>query len=173
MINIIGNGNLITRNNDTAFIKNGAVAVEDNMIIDFGKTDEIKKKFPEHVFTDAGDRLIMPGLINAHTHIYSAFARGMILSDGKESADFGEILENLWWRVDRSLSLEDIKYSAYAIYLDSIKNGVTTVFDHHASGGNPSESLFTIAEAAKELGIRTSLCYEVSDRMVRKLHRKE
>ena len=164
MINIIGNGNLITRNNEKPFIKNGAVAVEDNTVLDYGTTESMKKIYPDHIFTDADEGLIMPGLINAHTHIYSAFARGMILSDGKESRNFGEILENLWWRVDRSLSLEDIKYSAYAVYLDSIKNGVTTVFDHHASGGNPSESLFTIAEAAKELGIRTSLCYEVSDR---------
>ncbi len=164
MIKLIGNGNLITRNIDRKFIKNGAVAVEDDLIIDYGTTEDMKSKYQDHAFTDAHDGLIMPGLINAHGHIYSAFARGMILSDGKESSNFGEILENLWWRVDRSLSLEDIRYSAYAVYLDSIKNGVTTYFDHHASGGNPQDSLFTIADVAAELGVRTSLCYEVSDR---------
>ncbi len=164
MLNIIGNGILVTRNKENLFIENGAVAVEDNLVLDYGRTDDLRRKYPDHVFTDADEGLIMPGLINTHTHIYSAFARGMVLPDGKESHNFGEILENLWWRVDRSLTPEDIRYSAYAVYLDSIKNGVTTVFDHHASGGNPTETLFTIAEVAKELGIRTSLCYEVSDR---------
>ena len=164
MVEIIGNGTLISRNRTEPFITDGAVVVDGSLICDFGKTAEMKSKYSSHVFTDADGGLIMPGLINTHTHIYSAFARGMVLSDGKESENFTQILENLWWRVDRSLSLEDIKYSALAVYLDSIKNGVTTVFDHHASGGNPSGSLFTIAEAAAQLGIRTSLCYEVSDR---------
>jgi putative selenium metabolism protein SsnA len=88
----------------------------------------------------------------------------MILADSKPSHSFKDILENLWWRVDRSLDLPEIKYSAYTTYIDSIKNGVTTFFDHHASAGRVKDSLFTIADVAKELGIRTSLCYEVSDR---------
>ena len=164
MVKIIGNGTLITRDTADPLINDGAVVVEDSLIVDLGKKADMISKYKDHIFTDAHGGIIMPGLINAHTHIYSAFARGMILPGAKVSRNFPEILENLWWRVDRSLTLEDIKYSAYAVYLDSIKNGVTTVFDHHASGGNPSGSLFTIAGAASELGIRTSLCYEVSDR---------
>ena len=109
MINIIGNGTLITRNRVDPLIKNGSVVTDGNLIIDYGKTDKMKSKYIDHIFTDAKDGLIMPGLINTHTHIYSAFARGMILSDGKESANFGEILKNLWWRVDKSLTLKDIK----------------------------------------------------------------
>lgn len=172
MLNIIGNGRLITRNSEKPYIENGAVVIKENVILDYGKTEDMKSKYESSRFYDAKGGLIMPGLINAHAHIYSAFARGMILEDGKESKNFSEILENLWWRVDRSLTLEDIKYSAYAIYLDSIKNGVTTVFDHHASGGNPTDSLFTIAEVAKDLGIRTSLCYEVSDRDGKEITKK-
>jgi putative selenium metabolism protein SsnA len=102
--------------------------------------------------------------LNMHTHIYSSFARGMILEDGKTSKNFTQVLENLWWRLDKTLNLEDVKYSAYATYIDSIKNGVTTVFDHHASQNDIEASLFTIKDVAKDLGIRTSLCYEVTDR---------
>ena len=70
----------------------------------------------------------------------------------------------MWWTIDRHLTLEQTRQSALATYLDSIKNGVTTVFDHHASFGQISDSLFAIESAANELGIRTCLCYEVSDR---------
>ena len=62
------------------------------------------------------------------------------------------------------MTLNDTFLSAMATYIDSIKNGVTTVFDHHASFGAIKGSLFEIERAAKETGIRSCLCYEVSDR---------
>ena len=70
----------------------------------------------------------------------------------------------MWWTIDRHLTLEQVRQSAMATYIDCIKNGVTTVFDHHASYGSVKDSLFTIQDAARELGVRTCLCYEVSDR---------
>ena len=75
-----------------------------------------------------------------------------------------QILDGMWWTIDRHLTNEQTRQSARATYLDSIKNGVTTVFDHHASFGEIHDSLFAIEDAAKEMGIRTCLCYEVSDR---------
>lgn len=160
---LIGNGMIITQNADMPFIKNGAVVLKDNLIIEVGDFNDLKNKYKDFEFIDAKGKVIMPGLINTHHHIYSAFARGM---DNKEepAQDFNEILERLWWKLDKKLTLEQTKYSAYATYIDCIKNGVTTVFDHHASPMSIKNSLFTIAEVAKELGIRTSLCYEVSDR---------
>ncbi len=161
---LIGNGILITRNSDNPLIYNGCVAVDGNVIVDYGLTEELKHKYSDAEFTDALGQVIMPGFINTHHHIYSAFARGMILSDSKPANEFVDILENMWWRVDKVLNLEDVKYSAYATFMDSIKNGVTTVFDHHASQGAVEKSLFVLGDVAKELGLRASLCYEVSDR---------
>ncbi len=161
---IIGNGTLITRNSVNPLIFDGAVVIDDNVIVDYGKTDEMKNKYKTEDYTDAKGNLIMPGLINTHQHIYSAFARGMFIKDAAPNKNFQEILEGLWWRVDKVLNLDDVKYSSYTTYLDGIKNGVTTVFDHHASQNAIEGSLFTIGDVAKELGIRTSLCYEVTDR---------
>jgi len=161
---LIGNGQLITQNETCPLFEDGCVAVDGNVITDLGSTQEMKQKYPQASFYDAKGCVIMPGLINTHGHIYSAFARGMILNDGKVSKNFSQILENLWWRVDRALQLPEIEYSAYATYIEGIKNGVTTVYDHHASAGHVPDSLFTIADVAKTLGVRTSLCYEVSDR---------
>ncbi|MDZ5034264.1 amidohydrolase family protein, partial [Clostridium perfringens] len=140
-----------------------AVAIKDKVIVEVGDFESLKIKYKDFEFIDAKGKVIMPGLINTHHHIYSAFARGM---DAKEdpAQNFNEILERLWWKLDKKLTLEDTKYSAYTTYIDCIKNGVTTVFDHHASPMSITDSLFTIGDVAKELGIRTSLCYEVSDR---------
>lgn len=160
---LIGNGMVITQDVKNPFITNGAVVLKDNLILEVGNYEDLKDKYKEYEFIDAKGKVIMPGLINTHHHIYSAFARGM---DNKEEPgqNFNEILERLWWKLDKRLTLEDTKYSAYTTYIDCIKNGVTTVFDHHASPMHITNSLFTIGEVAKEIGIRTSLCYEVSDR---------
>ena len=159
---LIGNGRLITRDNGR-FIENGAVVISGNLIEDVGATDEMQKKYPDATVIDAKGGVIMPGLINTHNHIYSAFARGLSFK-GYNPKNFSDILEGMWWTIDRKLTLENDRLSAYAVYTDCIKNGVTTVFDHHASYGDIPGSLDMIAEAASDLGVRTSLCYEVSDR---------
>lgn len=160
---LVGNGRLITKNEQNPYMDDGCVVIEGNVIKEIGTTKEMKEKYSDYEFIDANKKVIMPGLINTHMHIYSSFARGMAVP-GKPSENFMEILENLWWRLDKKLTLEDTKYSAYATYIDCIKNGVTTVFDHHASPFSIEGSLFTIKDVAKDLGIRTNLCYEVSDR---------
>ena len=159
---LIGNGRLVTRDNGL-FIENGAVVTDGSLIQDIGTTQEMKDKYPQAEFIDADGGVIMPGLINTHNHIYSAFARGLSIK-GYNPHDFNDILEGMWWKIDRLLTKENDKLSAYAVYVDSIKNGVTTVFDHHASYYDIPNSLDTLADAAKDLGVRTCLCYEVSDR---------
>jgi len=161
---LIGNGKLITRNEKQPFYEDGCVAVDNNKIVEYGETVYLKIKYTEAEFIDAKGGVIMPGLINMHQHIYSALARGMQMKNSPINTNFNEILENLWWRLDRGLGLEEIKYSAYTTYIEGIKNGVTTVFDHHASAGQIEGSLMTIADAASVLGVRTNLCYEVTDR---------
>lgn len=160
---IIGNGRMITRNPECPFIENGAVAIQDNTIQMVGTLEEVKKTYPDAEFIDAKGGVIMPAFINTHEHIYSAMARGLSIN-GYNPQGFLDILDGMWWTIDRHLTLEQTRQSALATYLDSIKNGVTTVFDHHASFGQISDSLFAIESAANELGIRTCLCYEVSDR---------
>lgn len=160
---ILKNGRVITQDKDRPYIEDGAVVIEGNKIIAVDTTENILAKYKEEDIIDVEGKVIMPGFINTHHHIYSAFARGMA-SSGKPNENFLEILENLWWKIDKKLSLEDLKYSAYTTYIDCIKKGVTTVFDHNASPFAVTGSLDSIADAAKDLGLRTCLCYEVSDR---------
>lgn len=160
---LIGNGRLITRDSELPYLDDGAVVIEGNLIRDAGSTAEMKSKYPDAQFMDARRRLIMPGLINTHQHYYSTMARGMA-NDSPPATKFSEILKGLWWRLDKRLTLEDTYYSAAVPMIEQIKNGVTTVFDHHASPYAVRGSLTEIARASDDMGIRSSLCYEVSDR---------
>lgn len=111
---------------------------------------------------DASGKVVLPGLINAHNHFYSTFARG--LTKTKPARDFMGVLRNLWWRLDRALTTEDCYYGALIALLDSIRHGTTTIIDHHASPHAVAGSLAAVARAVKETGLRACLCYEVSDR---------
>ena len=160
---LIGNGRLITRDEGQPFIENGAVACDGKLIIEVGDHSVLKSKYPDAEFIDAKGGLIMPGLINAHNHIYSAMSRGISIN-GYAPRGFLDILDGMWWTLDRHLDLEATHYSAAATYIDCIKNGCTTIIDHHASFGGIEGSLFAIAEESLKYGIRSCLCYETSDR---------
>ncbi len=105
----------------------------------------------------------MPGNICAHTHFYGAYARGLAIP-GPAPKDFPEILQKLWWPLDRSLRLDDVCSSAEVMVLDAIKHGTTTLIDHHASPNAIDGSLDVIAEVVRKSGVRAVLCYEVTDR---------
>lgn len=160
---LVGNGKVITRDDLNPIIENGCVVIEGKKILEVGSTEGLRKKHYGERFIDAKGNLIMPGFINTHMHYYSTFARGMA-NDSPPARNFLDILTGLWWRLDKKLTLEDVYYSAMVPMIDEIKNGVTTSFDHHASPYAIKGSLFTIADAAKEVGIRSNLSYETSDR---------
>jgi cytosine/adenosine deaminase-related metal-dependent hydrolase len=104
-----------------------------------------------------------PGLVCAHHHLYSALARGMP-PPPKEPTSFREILENVWWRLDRALDLEMIEWSAKLGALEALESGCTAIIDHHESPAAIEGSLTTIADACAEVGVRLSTCYGVTDR---------
>ncbi|GAK49212.1 putative chlorohydrolase/aminohydrolase [Candidatus Moduliflexus flocculans] len=112
---------------------------------------------------DCSGKLMLPGMVCAHTHLYSALARGMP-GPKEPPINFPQILEKVWWKLDRALDEEAIYYSAVAGILDAIACGTTTIIDHHASPGCISGSLKIMKEAFEMLGMRGVLCYEVTDR---------
>ncbi|HXU40113.1 MAG TPA: putative aminohydrolase SsnA [Blastocatellia bacterium] len=112
---------------------------------------------------DLSDKLIMPGMVCAHTHLYSALARGMP-APPRAPANFKEILELIWWRLDRALDEETIYWSAIAGAVDAARAGTTCLFDHHASPSHIRGSLQIVREAIEKVGLRAVLCYEVTDR---------
>ncbi|MDQ1725511.1 MAG: hypothetical protein QOG52_2539 [Frankiaceae bacterium] len=104
-----------------------------------------------------------PGLVNAHHHLYSTLARGMP-APPKAPTTFSEILEQVWWRLDRALDLEMIRWSALLGAVEALERGTTAIIDHHSSPNAIDGSLDVIASACAEVGVRVSCCYEVTDR---------
>lgn len=160
---LIGNGPVITRDKIHPFYKNGAVIVENDKIKEVGEYQKLKEKYSSAQLIDAKGKVIMPGFLDTHEHIYSAFARGSRLPFSPPQ-NFLQVLEGTWWKLDSNLLLENTFYSAIMTYLECIRNGITFVSDHHASYKAVKGSLFEIARAAKLLSIRTCLAYEISDR---------
>jgi cytosine/adenosine deaminase-related metal-dependent hydrolase len=104
-----------------------------------------------------------PGRVCAHHHLYSALARGMP-PPPRSPANFREILELIWWRVDVALDLELVRWSARLGALEALEAGTTAIVDHHSSPAAVEGSLSVIAEACDEVGVRVACCYEVTDR---------
>lgn len=161
---LFGNGTVITFDEDSKVICNGGVVIEGNEILAIGDTNELRLNYAKADYKDVQGKIIMPGMINTHMHLYSTFARGMDIKTNQPPQNFTEILEKLWWRLDKKLNEKDIYYSAIYPLLDCIKKGVTTIFDHHASSNYIEGSLDILSEAVKQSGIRASLAYEVTDR---------
>ena len=160
---LITNGRVVTFGPAHRIIENGAVCIKGRQIVDVGEASELERAYPDKLIVDASGQLIMPGNICAHTHFYGAFARGLAIP-GEPPRDFPEILRKLWWRLDRALTLEDVRYSALVCLADAIKHGTTTLIDHHASPNAIDGSLDVIAKAVQHAGLRACLCYEVTDR---------
>ncbi len=160
---LIANGTLATMDDQSRLIPNGALLIEGDRIAAVGTAHDLQAHYPDQEVLDADGRLVMPGLICAHTHFYGAFARGMALP-GEPPGSFAQILERLWWRLDKALDEQAVRYSALVCLVDAIRHGTTTLIDHHASPNAIDGSLDIIAQATLQAGVRASLCYEVTDR---------
>ncbi len=160
---LITNATIATLGQRNELIEDGALLVRDGLIAALGKTADLRAQHPDAHVVDARGALVLPGFLCAHTHFYGAFARGMAIP-GEPAKNFPEILERLWWRLDKLLTLEDTRASADIFMADAIRHGTTCVIDHHASPNAVEGSLDVIAESVEQAGIRACLAYEVSDR---------
>ena len=112
---------------------------------------------------DCGGRMVIPSFVCGHHHAYSALARGMP-SPGGSTSTFPLILQNIWWKLDRSLTSEMVEASALSTAISCAMNGTTFIIDHHSSPSCISGSLELISKAFDTVGIGHLLCYEITDR---------
>src|ERR1039458_220502 len=166
---LIENGTVLTAGKTPAVLPNHSVLIEDDCITRIAPRNQFKRFAGRRI--DAERRVVAPGFINAHTHFYSTFARG--LTTTKPAGNFVDVLKNLWWRLDSALTTEDCYYSALIALLDSIRHGTTTLIDHHASPQAVHGSLPAIEKAVQQTGLRACLCYELSDRDGARISRSE
>ncbi|HXK06844.1 MAG TPA: putative aminohydrolase SsnA [Verrucomicrobiae bacterium] len=154
---ILTNARILTLDGDNRIYDSGSIEIAPD-----GSVGQVSG-LPRPDGRDLQGRLVMPALVNCHTHLYSSLARGISIP-GPAPANFPEILKKLWWRLDRALNEEDIYYSALVGLIDSAKCGVGTLIDHHSSPGACPGSLDCIERAFHDVGLRGATCYETSDR---------
>jgi putative selenium metabolism protein SsnA len=160
---LIINANLITWGTPNQILEDQAILIAAGKIAEMGPSADLIKHHPEEDVLDARGQYVMPGNIDAHGHYYSAFAVGISIP-GEAPITLPTILHKLWWPFDKALSEEDVLYSALVGAIDAIKHGTTTLFDHHSSPNCIDGVLDVIADAVDRAGIRSVLCFEVTDR---------
>jgi putative selenium metabolism protein SsnA len=145
---------------DPPNVRRGDLRQADGRIVSVGSNLTFQ---PGDKIVDCGGAVLMPGLVCGHTHLYSALAAGMP-APPRQPQNFHEILELIWWRLDRAHDLESIRASGQVGALAAIRCGTTTLIDHHASPSCIEGSLSSLEQGIAEVGCRGVLCYEVTDR---------
>lgn len=146
---------------DPSLIENGWIRMIDSRIAGFGK---MPVRLDDDEFEiNMGNKLALPGMINAHTHLYSALAMGMP-APRRTPQNFVQILEEVWWKLDRALDPETTLASFQVGLNACLRAGVTTIFDHHSSPNFTSGSLKLLAGVAHDFGLKVSTAFEVTDR---------
>jgi putative selenium metabolism protein SsnA len=145
---------------DPPLVEAADLRVEGDRIVERGGS--LASRSGEEVVDLAG-MVILPGLVNAHTHLYSALARGMP-GPRVPPRNFPEVLERVWWRLDRALDAESVHLSGLVGAIEAALSGTTLLIDHHASPSFIRGSLDSLRRAIEEVGLRSVLCYEVTDR---------
>ena len=152
--------NAILADIDPIRVERGSLRVEQGLIVERGS--EVAEQAGDEV-VDCDGRLVLPGLVNGHTHLYSALAVGMP-PPPKAPQDFLEILKFVWWRLDQAHDATSIETSARIGAIDALRCGTTTLIDHHASPNCIDGSLELVEKGMAEVGLRGVLCYETTDR---------
>jgi putative selenium metabolism protein SsnA len=160
---LIKNAKIITWGLENQILEDCSLWIESGKIKQILSDSQLKDSPMDEETIDAHGQYVMPGNICAHTHFYGAFSRGMSLN-GNPPQNFPEILQRLWWPLDKSLDPKSVYLSALVCIIDAIQHGTTTLFDHHASQHSIPGSLDLVAQAVLESGVRADLCYEVTDR---------
>ena len=140
-----------------------SVAVEGGKVVEIDRTSNLEKKHGRADVIDASGRIVMPGLVCSHSHLYGMLLRGAPLNIEPPS-DFTQILQRVWWPMDEAMNFEDAYASALVASVEFAKSGVTTFADTYSGPNSISGSLDHIAKAVEEVGIRGFVAFEATER---------
>ncbi len=160
---LIRNAMIITMDSQRRVLKNTDLLLEDSTIAVIGK--DIKEKADRII--DGTGRMILPGFICGHTHLYGIMLRGAPL-DIKPTTDFLQILDRIWWKVDSAFVNEDAYASALASCYEFVKSGTTCFADTYSGPGSIEGVLDAIAKGVTQVGIRGILAFEATERNSKK-----
>ena len=159
MRTLIQNAVVITMDPQRRVLTNTDLLIEDSIIASIGKG--LKGKADRVI--DGTGRMVLPGFICGHTHLYGIMLRGAPM-DIKPTTDFLQILDRIWWKVDSAFVNEDAYASALASCYEFVKSGTTCFADTYSGPGSVEGVLDEIAKGVTEVGIRGILAFEATER---------
>jgi putative selenium metabolism protein SsnA len=160
---LVKNGVLVTMDSQRRILEGHSVAIEGGRVAEVGKTTDLERKHTSAEVLDASGRIVMPGIVCSHSHLYGMLLRGASLKITPPS-DFTQILQRVWWPVDEAMTSEDAYASALVASVEFAKSGVTTFADTYSGPNSISGVLDHIARAVEEVGIRGFLAFEATER---------
>ncbi len=160
---LIKNGVLVTMDKERRILEGHSLAIQKGKVIDVGKTSDLERKHSASEVLDASGRIVMPGIVCSHSHLYGMLLRGASLKITPPS-DFTQILQRVWWPVDEAMNFEDAYASALVASVEFAKSGVTTFADTYSGPNSISGVLDHIARAVNEVGIRGFIAFEATER---------
>ena len=160
---LVKNGVLVAMDAQKRILEGYAIAIEGGRVVEIERTSTLEKKHNRANVIDAAGRIVMPGIICSHSHLYGMLLRGASLNIAPPS-DFTQILQRVWWPMDEAMNLEDAYASALVASVEFAKSGVTTFADTYSGPNSISGSLDHIAKAVEEVGIRGFVAFEATER---------
>lgn len=142
---LIENGLVLTMDRGKKIIENGSVAIEGNRIVEVEKTVALKGRYEAERVINAEGKLVMPGLIDAHTHMESYLGKGLI-----ENVPVIQWVERYMKWYASYLEDEDCYNAALGSCLEMIKTGTTCCIEWLTQTGQEQMSI----RAVKDIGIR-------------------
>jgi len=147
---LIERGTIITMNPPHTIIENGGILVEDDRISEVGPSERLHNAQADSTI-DAHGKIIIPGLVNAHTHLFQSLLRG--LGDDRTLLDW---LRNIIWPIAEHIGPRECYDGARLGLLENIRTCTTTVIDNHYIHTD-SSNMHRVARAAFESGLRVIL----------------
>lgn len=160
---LVKNGVIVTIDRQRRILENSSIAIEDGRIVEIGRTADLEKKLGAAEILDATGRIVMPGMVCGHTHLYGMLLRGASLKI-TPPIDFTQILQRIWWPMDEAMNFEDAYASALVASVEFAKSGVTTFADTYSGPNSIHGVLDHIARAVEEVGIRGFIGFEATER---------
>jgi cytosine/adenosine deaminase-related metal-dependent hydrolase len=162
---LILGGLLVTMDDKRTIIKDGGIAIEGNKIIDVGKRDSIKKRYPSDIVIEADKKIVMPGFICTHTHMSSVLGHNMPV-DFSKFGSLDKMLEKWWWpMIEDQTKRDDVYYASLFACLKMIKSGTTCIADMVEAPKSIDGCLDYGAKALEKMGMRGILSFEATERI--------
>ncbi len=165
---LVVNGLIVTKDGDNRIFRNGVIYIEDNVIKKIGPADSIDvKKYSDAEIVDASGKIIAPGFISLHSHLYSAVVRSIPFS-GFDDSDFSFIswMERFWYpMLEDRVTRQQMYIGSLANMLGNLRSGITTTTDTAEGSYALPGAMDHVLKAAEESGMRCILSFETTGRI--------